>query len=93
MFTKVRAASRSSCGILENGDITCWSTDEEIAPTILAETFVDLDMQSLGIRGLTESGGIVCYSTINALVPPLTNGPYIDLATTFLAVCGLRLAV
>ena len=90
LFTKVHAAFTSSCGILTNGNITCWSTDGERAPADLTGPFVDLDMQTQGVCGLTAAGEIVCNSLINAFSPPLTNGPYIDLATTLGAVCGLN---
>lgn len=90
LFTKVHAAFTSSCGILVNGDISCWSTDGERAPSDLSGPFIDLDMQTQGVCGLTASGNVVCNSLINSLVPVLTNGPYIDLATTFGAVCGLK---
>jgi len=89
LFTKVHAAFTSSCGILENGNITCWSTDGERAPADLTGPFTDLDLQTQGVCGLTTTGEILCNSLINALVPTLTGGPYIDLATTLGAVCGL----
>ena len=90
LFTKVHAAFTSSCGILVNGDITCWSTDGERAPADLTGPFVDLDMQTQGVCGLTATGDILCNALINALVPPLTDGSYSDLATTLGAVCGLN---
>lgn len=90
VFTKVHAAFTSSCGILDNGNITCWSTDGERAPADLIGPFIDLDMQTQGVCGLSASGDILCNSLINALVPPLTGGPYIDLATTLGSVCGLN---
>ena len=73
VFTKVHAAFTSSCGILDNGNITCWSTDGERAPADLSGPFIDLDMQSQGVCGLTTSGEILCNLLINALVPPLTS--------------------
>ncbi len=90
VFTKVHAAFTSSCGILDNGNITCWSSDRERAPDDLTGPFTDLDMQNQGVCGLTVTGEILCNSLINSLVPPLNGGPYIDLATTFGAVCGLN---
>ena len=89
VFTKVHAAFTSSCGILENGNITCWSTDGERAPVDLTGSFVDLDMQDAGVCGLTTTGDILCNSLIDALIPALTNGPYTDLATARGALCGL----
>ena len=89
VFTKVHAAFTSSCGILENGNITCWSTDSERAPADLTGPFVDLDMQDAGVCGLTTTGDILCSALINALIPALTNGPYTDLATARGALCGL----
>jgi len=50
VFTKVDAAFTSSCGILENGNITCWSTDRERAPADLTGPFIDLDMQNNGFE-------------------------------------------
>jgi len=90
VFTKVDAAFTSSCGILENGNITCWSTDRERAPADLTGPFVDLDMQNRGVCGLTLEGEIRCNESVSSLTPPLTDGPYIDMATTFGALCGLN---
>jgi len=91
-FVQVDAAFTSSCGILDNGDITCWSTDIARAPAPLTGPFVNLDIEDTGVCGLSDNGEIRCASgdLINPPVnPPPANGPYSDLAATGDAVCGL----
>ena len=87
IFTRVAAAFTSSCGILSNGDITCWSTDTTRAPALLAGPFVDLDIQNTGVCGLLADGSIRCSSGVTTTL--LQNGPYTDFASTQAALCAL----
>ena len=88
IFTQVDAAFTSSCGILTNGDITCWSTDTSRAPAQVVGPFVDLDISDSGVCGLVTDGSIRCSVGVND-ISLLQNGPYTDIATTRDALCAL----
>jgi len=87
IFTKVDAAFTSSCGILVNGDIECWSTDRSRAPEPMEGPFVDLDIVNNGVCGLVDDGSIRCTNGTDLF---LENGPYTAMAATRDAVCALN---
>ena len=97
-FSQVDAAQLESCGVLSNGDLTCWSDDPRRAPHGLTGSFSKIDLRSGAVCGLTTDGQIECAdnSVVDVPIRPVTpyitppdNGPYTDMAATHFAVCGL----
>jgi alpha-tubulin suppressor-like RCC1 family protein len=73
LINRVEVGLAHACGLLANGNATCWGSNQSGSTTPFLGPFVDLESDSDTTCGLRTNGTGVCWGTFGGILPDLQS--------------------
>jgi len=68
-YQNVSAGGLAACGILSNGEVTCWGDPKLADAEAPAGPFVEIATGDQHVCGIREGGEVVCWGDFQYTVP------------------------